>query len=106
MASLASASRVEIVTGSSRRIGLGIAERLADDGARVVVYNWSAEEAVDVVAGIEEKGGKPFESRPTVRSSPTSLDHFRMRSSRHRGEQRRTAGRRSRLLSSESLSGA
>lgn len=59
MASLA--SRVAIVTGSSRGIGRAIAERLADDGASVVVnYNRSADEARDVVAGIEGKGGKAF----------------------------------------------
>jgi len=57
MASLA--SRVAIVTGSSRGIGRAIVERLADDGASVVVnYNRSADEAQDVVAGIEGKGGR------------------------------------------------
>lgn len=47
-----------MVTGASRGIGRGIAERLAQDGARVVVnYTQSAEEAKKVVAGIEGRGG-------------------------------------------------
>jgi 3-oxoacyl-[acyl-carrier protein] reductase len=52
-------NKVAIVTGASRGIGRGIAERLARDGARVVVnYTRSADEAKKVVAGIEANGGK------------------------------------------------
>jgi len=51
--------KVAIVTGASRGIGRGIAERLAKDGASVVVnYTQSADEAKKVVAGIEGRGGK------------------------------------------------
>ena len=50
---------VAIVTGASNGIGRAIAERLAEDGAIVVVnYNHSYEKAKQVVAGIQAKGGK------------------------------------------------
>jgi 3-oxoacyl-[acyl-carrier protein] reductase len=51
--------KVAIVTGSSDGIGRAIAERLAQNGATVVVnYGKSAEKAKQVVTGIEAKGGK------------------------------------------------
>ena len=51
--------KVAIVTGSSDGIGRAIAERLAQDGATIVVnYGKSADKAKQVVVGIEEKGGK------------------------------------------------
>ncbi len=50
--------KVAIVTGASNGIGRAIAERLAHDGATVVVnYGKSADKAKQVVAGIEAKGG-------------------------------------------------
>jgi len=50
--------RVAIVSGSSRGIGRGIAERFAAEGARVVV-TWHTREAAaqSVVDGIEKLGG-------------------------------------------------
>lgn len=51
--------KVAIVTGASRGIGRGIAERLAQDGATVVVnYSGSKEEAKQVVEDILSQGGK------------------------------------------------
>lgn len=51
--------KVAIVTGSSSGIGRAIAERLAEQGAIVVVnYARSVEKAQRVVAGIQAKGGK------------------------------------------------
>lgn len=54
-----SAGKVAIVTGSSRGIGRGIAERLGQDGATVVVnYSGSEQEAKQVVEKVASAGGK------------------------------------------------
>jgi 3-oxoacyl-[acyl-carrier protein] reductase len=50
--------KVAIVTGASRGIGRAIAERLARDGASIVVNYASSEgEAKEVVSGIDSRGG-------------------------------------------------
>lgn len=51
--------KTALVTGGSRGIGKGIALRLAEEGALVVVhYGNNSEAATDVVRTIEDKGGR------------------------------------------------
>ena len=51
--------KVAIVTGASNGIGRAIAERIAEEGAIVVVnYSKSSDKAQQVVVGIQARGGK------------------------------------------------
>ncbi|MDT9696328.1 SDR family oxidoreductase [Streptomyces sp. P17] len=55
------AGRTALVTGASRGIGRGIAERLGRDGARVAVhYGRNETAAKETVAAIESAGGSAF----------------------------------------------
>ncbi len=50
--------KVAVITGSSRGIGRGIAERMAEHGAKVMVSSRSAEACEPVAQGIRARGGE------------------------------------------------
>ena len=59
--------KVAVVSGASKGIGAAIAEKLAEDGARVIVnYANSPNEANGVVARIQSKGGEAKAVRADV----------------------------------------
>ncbi|MET9348753.1 SDR family oxidoreductase [Streptomyces termitum] len=61
------AGRTAIVTGASRGIGRGIAERLGRDGALVAVhYGSSADAAAATVEAVERAGGRAFAFRAAL----------------------------------------
>lgn len=74
-------SKTCVVTGSSKGIGRGIAERFGEDGCEVVVnYRSSEEAAEETVARIEETGGSAI----AVQADMTDLDQVqRMRDRAH-----------------------
>ena len=63
-------TRTAIVTGGSRGIGLAIAKRLAEDGARVVIAARSEEDALEAAAAIVAAGGEAIAVACDVRSKP------------------------------------
>ena len=65
--------RVAIVTGASKGIGAGIAERLAADGASIIVnYSRSADDAARVVDRIANAGGTAFAVKADI-SKPAEI---------------------------------
>ncbi|MFF1512279.1 glucose 1-dehydrogenase [Streptomyces sp. NPDC058326] len=70
------AGRTAIVTGASRGIGRGIAQRLARDGALVAVHYGRDEAAArETVKTIEEDGGRAFPFRAEL-EAPDAVDTF------------------------------
>jgi NAD(P)-dependent dehydrogenase (short-subunit alcohol dehydrogenase family) len=69
--------KVAVVTGSSRGIGRAIAERMAEQGARVVVSSRKAEPCEEVVASILAKQGEGRAiAIPANISSKNELQHL------------------------------
>jgi 3-oxoacyl-[acyl-carrier protein] reductase len=74
--SLSLEGRSALVTGSSRGIGRAIAERLAADGAAVVInYTRQAKPAQEIVKSIVNKGGKAVAVQADV-AKPTEVRHL------------------------------
>lgn len=70
-------NKIAVVTGASRGIGRGVALALAREGAMVVVnYNGSKERADEVVAEIENNGGKAVAIQCNVSDFEQAKDFF------------------------------
>ena len=67
--------QVAIVTGASRGIGRAIAERLADEGAHVVIADLNEEGGMAVSRAISERGGRAEVVRTDV-TSRAEVEHM------------------------------
>jgi 3-oxoacyl-[acyl-carrier protein] reductase len=65
-------SRIALVTGAGSGIGRAIAEKLAQNGERVVVNDLNGASAKEVVAGIERSGGEAADAPGDV-SEPEAV---------------------------------
>ena len=67
-------NQVAIVTGGATGMGRAISERFGAEGANVVVnYRASREEAEEVAAGIESRGGTAVRSANRAASTRASM---------------------------------
>ena len=70
------ADKVALITGSSRGIGRTLALSLADQGGSVVVnYKVNEDLAKEVVAGVEERGGRAIAVQADM-ESPEDIDRL------------------------------
>lgn len=70
------AGKIALVSGASKGIGASIAERLAEEGASVVVnYSTSKEGAEKVVNSIKQKGGKAIAVQASM-SQPKDIERL------------------------------
>jgi NAD(P)-dependent dehydrogenase (short-subunit alcohol dehydrogenase family) len=70
------AGKVALITGSSRGIGRTLALSLADQGGSVVVnYKSNEDLAAEVVAGVEERGGRAIAVQADM-ESPEDIDRL------------------------------
>ncbi|MGE2836850.1 SDR family NAD(P)-dependent oxidoreductase [Mycobacterium sp. SMC-4] len=67
--------KVALVSGSGRGIGRAVAEKLAAEGARVVINDLDAEPAKETVAAIEAAGGQAVACPGSV-TDPEFADRF------------------------------
>ena len=72
------AGRVAIVTGAGQGMGRAVAQKLASDGARIVVNDVNAEAADRTVAQLTEAGGEATAITGDVTSS-SDVEQLRMR---------------------------
>ena len=71
--------KVAVVTGASRGIGRAIAERLASEGAKVVVnHRASSEQAEEVVRVIREQGGEAVAMQARHRGFTSPRHHMQL----------------------------
>src|ERR1700709_338704 len=70
------ADKVALITGSSRGIGRTLALSLAEQGGSVVVnYKVNENLAKEVVAGVEERGGRAIAGQADM-ESPEDIDRL------------------------------